>query len=164
MKRTFLFATIASILSINAFADPATITTQDYVDTNFQTKIPAQSANWPKELITTTNTAGVVGTAGIYDTTYTFYDDTLDYYSNAGQYLATMHTLKTALQYITDGGRASVRPGDSKRIPVFSATDSDRFDAMMTTNTWNYQGNVSMDSVIPTLTAVSTGMATKQDK
>ena len=33
MKRTFLFATIASILSINAFADPATITTQDYVDT-----------------------------------------------------------------------------------------------------------------------------------
>ena len=165
MKRTFLFATIASILSINAFADPATITTQDYVDTNFQTKIPAQSANWPKELITTTNTAGVVGTAGIYDTTYTFYDDTLDYYSNAGQYLATMHTLNTALQYITDGSRASALSENAeKRIPVFSASNSDKFNAMITTNTLDYQGIVGTGNVIPTLTAVSTGMATKQDK
>ena len=33
MKRTFLFATIASILSINAYAVSATVTSKDYVDT-----------------------------------------------------------------------------------------------------------------------------------
>lgn len=32
MRRTFLFATIASILSINAFAVSATVTSKDYVD------------------------------------------------------------------------------------------------------------------------------------
>ena len=33
MKRTFLFATIASVLSINAYAVSATVTSKDYVDT-----------------------------------------------------------------------------------------------------------------------------------
>ena len=32
MSKKLLFATIASVLTLNAFADPATITTQDYVD------------------------------------------------------------------------------------------------------------------------------------
>ena len=65
MKRTFLFATIASILSINAFADPATITTQDYVDTADalkQDKIIAHptGAIYPDSVITDTTTDGTV--------------------------------------------------------------------------------------------------------
>ena len=49
MKRTFLFATIASILSINAFAVSKTVTTQGYVDNAVatkQAKIPAQSGDY----------------------------------------------------------------------------------------------------------------------
>ena len=71
MKRTFLFATIASILSINAFADPATITTQDYVDTTVATKqdkisgagtvtIGSGSMSKPTSVVTDTDTDGVV--------------------------------------------------------------------------------------------------------
>ena len=60
MKRTFLFATIASILSINAFADPATITTQDYVDNKFQEKIPAGSFGANNSVVTYDSTTGDV--------------------------------------------------------------------------------------------------------
>ena len=38
MKRTFLFATIASILSINAYAVSSTVTSKDYVDNALETK------------------------------------------------------------------------------------------------------------------------------
>ena len=76
MKRTFLFATIASILSINAFAVSATVTSKDYVDTQDalkQNKIPAAWVNYDENgggesVVTYTDAAGVLGERGICDT------------------------------------------------------------------------------------------------
>ena len=167
MKPALFIGAIASILSIDAFAETttSTIPTQSYVDTNFQTKIPANQSSWADTVITSTNTAGTVGQRNIYDYAYSLYDFTLDYDSNAGQYLTAMNTLQTALQYITDGSQASALSGNAeKAIPVFSNANSDKFNAMITTNTLDYQGAWGSGNVIPTLTAVSSGMATKQDK
>ena len=50
MKRTFLFATIASILSINAYAVSATVTSKDYVDAADATK----QDKLPSKNVTTT--------------------------------------------------------------------------------------------------------------
>ena len=68
MKRTFLFATIASILSINAYAVSATVTSKDYVDTTRQATIPASGTNseTPGDTVVTyTDTAGTIGERGI---------------------------------------------------------------------------------------------------
>ena len=70
MKRTFLFATIASILSINAYAASATVTSKDYVDTTRQATIPASGTNsaTPGDTVVTyTSTAGTIGERGICD-------------------------------------------------------------------------------------------------
>ena len=70
MKRTFLFATIASILSINAYAVSATVTSKDYVDTTRQATIPASGTNalTPGDTVVTyTSTAGTIGERGICD-------------------------------------------------------------------------------------------------
>ena len=70
MKRTFLFATIASILSTGAFAVSATVTSKDYVDTTRQATIPASGTNsaTPGDTVVTyTSTAGTIGERGICD-------------------------------------------------------------------------------------------------
>ena len=70
MKRTFLFATIASILSINAYAVSATVTSKDYVDNTFQTKIPAKSTASEyssASLVEETGTPGSVSERKIFD-------------------------------------------------------------------------------------------------
>ena len=70
MKRTFLFATIASILSINAYAVSSTVTSKDYVDTTRQATIPAFGTNseTPGETVVTyTDTAGTIGERFIFD-------------------------------------------------------------------------------------------------
>ena len=70
MKRTFLFATIASILSINAYAVSTTVTSKDYVDTTRQATIPASGTNasTPGDTVVTyTSTAGTIGERGICD-------------------------------------------------------------------------------------------------
>ena len=70
MKRTFLFATIASILSINAYAVSATVTSKDYVDTTRQATIPASGTNseTPGDTVVTyTDTAGTIGERFIFD-------------------------------------------------------------------------------------------------
>lgn len=167
MNKKLLFGLIGTIVATGAFADPVTITTQDYVDTNFQTKIPAQSGAL-STVITSTNTAGTVGQRSIYDYTYDFYDATLYYDANAGQYLAGMEALNTALKYVTDKSRASSPGGDSNSInelPVFPKnTSKDKFDRIVTTNTLDYTGNFETHNVIPSLMAVNEGMETKQNK
>ena len=70
MSKKLLFAIIAIICTTTAFADSKTITTQDYVDTNFQTKIPATSSDYEwvtKTLVATTDTAGQVEQIGFLD-------------------------------------------------------------------------------------------------
>lgn len=93
MSKKLLFAAIASILTLNAFADSKTITTQGYVDNKFQTKIPATVVDedlvdyWgsdvTKTLVATTDTPGQVGQMGIvalpWDAAQTIFPDYNDY-------------------------------------------------------------------------------------
>ena len=76
MKRTFLFAIIASVLSINAYAVSATVTSKDYVDTQDALKqdlIPEAGVNAEENgggvsVVTYTEDGdGVLGERGIYD-------------------------------------------------------------------------------------------------
>jgi hypothetical protein len=166
MSKKLLFAIIATICTTTAFADTKTVTTQDYVDTNFQTKIPAKSANWPDTVITSTDTAGTVGQRGVYDFTYDFYNDTVETEPDVANYLAGMYAIRTALEYVTDETRAApnLSGNANKALPVFSPSGNDSFSRVITTNTLDYQGAWDTGNVIPTLTAVSSGMANKQDK
>lgn len=165
-KKSILFGTIASVLALNAFADPVTITTQDYVDTNFQTKIPAKQSGWADTVITSTDTAGTVGQRGVYDFTYDFYNDTVEMEPDVANYLAGMYAIRTALEYVTDADRSApnLSGNANKVLPVFSPSGNDSFSRVITTNTLDYQGAWDTGNVIPTLTAVSSGMANKQDK
>ena len=70
MKKYLLFGLIASVLSINAYAVSATVTSKDYVDTTRQATIPAtgtNSATPGDTVVTYTSTAGTIGERGIYD-------------------------------------------------------------------------------------------------
>ena len=166
MKRTFLFATIASILSINAYAVSSTVTSKDYVDNKFQEKIPVKQAGWADTVITPTDTAGTVGQRGIYDYTYDFYNDTVEMEPDVANYLAGMYAIRTALEYVTDADRSApnLSGNSDKVLPVFSPNGNDSFSRVVTTNTLDYQGAWDTGNVIPTLTAVNTGIATKQEK
>ena len=166
IKKSLLLGAIASVLALNAFADPVTITTQDYVDTNFQTKIPAKQSGWADTVITSTDTAGTVGQRGVYDFTYDFYNDTVEMEPDVANYLAGMYAIRTALEYVTDADRSApnLSGNANKVLPVFSPSGNDSFSRVITTNTLDYQGAWDTGNVIPTLTAVSSGMATKQDK
>ncbi len=171
MNKKLLFGLIGAIVATGAFGEATTqtVTTQNYVDTNFQTKIPAKSGNL-STVITSTDTAGTVGQLPIYDYTHEFYDDTLDYDANAGKYLAGMEALNTALQYVTDRTLASSPGGDNdsnsiNALPVFPKnTGGDKFDRIITTNTLNYTGTWGTNNVIPSLMAVNAGMESKQNK
>ena len=97
MKRTFLFAIIASILSINAYAVTSTVTSKDYVDTEVakkQNTIPAAGTNTGTAgtaVVTYTNTAGTVGERGIYDGSGTYNS------TNDANKLATASALNSAI-------------------------------------------------------------------
>ena len=70
MKKYLLFGLIASVLSINAYAVSATVTSKDYVDTTRQATIPASGTNsaTPGDTVVTyTSTAGTIGERGIFD-------------------------------------------------------------------------------------------------
>ena len=170
MKRTFLFATIASILSINAYADPATITTQDYVDTNFQTKIPAGTDG---AIVTYTDSAGTLGARGVYDASYNSYDS----YANNATYgamfkamIPSMEGLSNAIKWMMpangDGYSIKARPSgiNIHFLPEFSDTDG-RWYRIRTANSVDENiGSWSTYNVIPTLAALDSGLETKQNK
>ena len=70
MKKYLSFCVIASVLSINAYAVSATVTSKDYVDTTRQATIPASGTNseTPGDTVVTyTSTAGTIGERGIFD-------------------------------------------------------------------------------------------------
>ena len=166
MKRTFLFATIASILSINAFADPATITTQDYVDTNFQTKIPAGTVN-VGSVVAYTSDAGTVGERGLYNSSYSRYvtqtaNSNYAYYKD---YLPTMNMLNNGLLYLTSGNNGQSPMANatsySHWIPVFSNDNQVAFDHLLTVNSADAMSDYfDASQYIPTMAA----MTEKQNK
>lgn len=72
MSKKLLYAIIATICATTAFADTKTVTTQSYVDNNFQTKIPAKSTklnpsdqSFAPSVVTNGATAGNIGQMGI---------------------------------------------------------------------------------------------------
>ena len=76
-KKSLLFGAIASVLSINAYATSATVTSKDYVDNKFQEKIPVNAVtittkdgtvNVPNALVAYPNdTPGEIGEIGVVD-------------------------------------------------------------------------------------------------
>ena len=111
MKRTFLFATIASILSINAYAVSTTVTSKDYVDTTRQATIPASGTNsaTPGDTVVTyTDTAGTIGERGICDA-----DAQADGDCDNGD-LVTNDLLNDAMDWVD--GTVSGEPGT---VPVY---------------------------------------------
>ena len=112
MKRTFLFAIIASVLSINAYAVSATVTSKDYVDTTRQATIPAARTNYDENgggvsVVTYTEDAGVLGERWICDAELYGDDDcdnnnlvTLDLLQSATDNLPeTTVTYKTCVEW-----------------------------------------------------------------
>ena len=177
MKRTFLFATIASILSINAFADPATITTQDYVDTNFQTKIPAgtisSAGSVGGSIVAYTSDAGTVGERGIYNTAaetagaYGVYlvQSQNSNYAHYKDYLPTMKTLNTGLTYISSStGTSGVAPatsGNQKNRVLVPNDSAVGFNHLLTVNSADaMSASLDASQYIPTMAA----MTEKQNK
>ena len=84
MSKKLLFAAIASILATGAYATSATVTSKDYVDNTFQTKIPAKSTklnpsdqSFAPSVVTNGATAGNIGQMGIV--TLGYLQDTGDY-------------------------------------------------------------------------------------
>ena len=97
MKKYLLFGVIASVLSINAYAVSATVTSKDYVDTTRQATIPATGTNseTPGDTVVTyTSTAGTIGERGIYDGS-NVYDKTTD-----ADKLVTASALDRAVAYL----------------------------------------------------------------
>lgn len=163
MKQALFIGAIASVLTLNAYADPVTITTQDYVDTNFQTKIPAQSG-YASTVITTTDTAGTVGQRGIYGGAYDriLYEEEVEDDPNVRDYLPGMYTLHTALEYISgiSAARAVVNAGNRyNRLLVPTQDDSATFNYMATVNSVN-DVNGAPSQFVPTMAA----MTEKQNK
>ena len=170
MKRTFLFATIASILSINAFADPATITTQDYVDTNFQTKIPAGTDG---AIVTYTDSAGTLGAREVYNSNYTLYaaaENSATYGAMFKVMIPSMEGLSSAIKWVLPangvGGSVKNMPSGERIhfLPEFSDTDGKLYRLRTVNSVDEDISSWNTYNVIPTLAALDSGLDTKQDK
>ena len=99
MKKYLLFGVIASVLSINAYAVSATVTSKDYVDTTRQATIPASGTNasTPGDTVVTyTSTAGTIGERGICDAE-TYYDGNCGYTN-----LVTTDVIGSVLDYVDE--------------------------------------------------------------
>ena len=185
MKHTFLFATIASILSINAFADPATITTQDYVDNKFQEKIPAGSFGANNSVVTYDSTTGdVQERLIIHPTSDSWWDETrIKAYTATGSLMdngiktfalwalnATDEQYENALlpaKYIDFGFKnkqAVITPGTTGSVAIFNGTAGGNGSANFTERAI-YDGSTTYDSTTDTDKLVTAGVVdSKQDK
>ena len=125
MKRTFLFAAIASILSINAYAVSATVTSKDYVDTEVakkQNTIPAAGTNTGTAgtaVVTYTNTAGTVGERGIYDGSGTYNS------TNDANKLATASALNSAINNLPTIETSKLTCYDSPDCTLWTVADQE---------------------------------------
>ena len=106
MKHTFLFATIASILSINAYAVSTTVTSKDYVDTQDalkQNKIGVTINTFGNgSVVETTDEEGVVTQRGIFDISEDDDVDQSDRLITAGQVDTMFHSYADCVAFIDD--------------------------------------------------------------
>ncbi len=179
MIKKLLFAVVIAAVAGNAYADTTTqtVTTQNYVDTNFQTKIPAKT-NSLDYVITATDTAGVTAQRALYDegresgyNDYNYIIDTFPEYADAvkGQ-VPTMNGLTGVMKWMIPAngvGNVVKNAPSGERIhylPEFSDT-AGRLYRIRTVNSMEENiGNWQRYNVIPTLAALDSGMETKQDK
>ena len=166
MIKKLLFAMAIAAVAGNAYAETTTqtVTTQNYVDTNFQTKIPAKT-NSLDAVVIATDTAGVTGERGIWGYGYDFYGEGNDYMQDYEGTLTTLEDVRTALKYITTDNTSAIQDPDAIRmIPVFSGNDRVKFWKMITTNSLDNLPWSSTYNIIPSVMAVNSGLDSKQDK
>ena len=175
MNKKILFGLIGAIFATGAFGEATTqtVTTQNYVDTNFQTKIPAKSVTWSygnntntvPSVITATDTAGMVDQRGIYNYEYEYYADLLQLDPNIEHYLPEMGTLNGALEYISDdwgaGHLAAANSGAEKHWILVPDNSKVGFKHIVTVNSVDYLGTtLDPTQAVPTMKA----MEEKQNK
>ena len=154
-----------AIVATGAFGEATTqtVTTKNYVDTNFQTKIPAKSGDL-NTVITSTDTAGTVGQLPIYDYEYEFYADELQLDPNIEHYLPEMGTLNGALEYISDdwgaGHLAAANSGAGKHWILVPDNSKVGFKHIVTVNSIDYLTTLDPTQAVPTMKA----MEEKQNK
>lgn len=185
-KKSLLFGAIASVLTLNAFAETttSTIPTQSYVDTNFQTKIPAGSFGANKSVVTYDANSGdvqerlILYPAGsmneanilnILGSGHLFEDSAVSriYKRALG---ATDEQYENALlpgKYIDNiFGRKQnkITPGTTGSVAIFNGENSGNGGAQFTERAI-YDGSTTYDSTTDTDKLVTAGVVeTKQNK
>jgi hypothetical protein len=170
IKKSFLFGVIASVLSINAYAVSATVTSKDYVDTNFQTKIPSGTDG---TIVTYTDTAGTLGERGVYSSNYAMYASTENNATYGPIYKAkipSMEGLSNAIKWVLPangvGGSVKNMPSGERIhfLPEFSDTNGKLYRLRTVNSVDEDIASWNTYNVIPTLAALDSGLETKQDK
>ncbi len=152
MSKKLLFAIIATICTTTAFADSKTITTQDYVDTNFQTKIPATSSDleWvTKTLVATTDTAGQVEQIGVYSSDLEDYGgssylpqynldiNSFNMINNVIPTYASTYMDKEQLRLDMYGNMQIRIPRSGEIVYEYGVGDNGPYTSSLTMTTWN---------------------------
>ncbi len=177
IKKLLLLGAVASIITINSVFADTTVTTQNYVDTNFQTKIPA---NTNGNIVTYTDTAGTLGVRGVWDngseTAYNGYNSVIETYPEYADatkgMVPTMNGLTGVMKWMMPANgngfviknRPSGAGAQIHYLPEFADT-SGRWYRIRTVNSVDESlGNWQRYDVIPTLAALDSGLEAKQDK
>ncbi len=187
MKQALFIGAIASVLTLNAFAETttSTIPTQSYVDTNFQTKIPAGSFGANNSVVTYDANSGSVQERLVLHPMGDIDDGVLkgdfargDFFDDGGSawYLSelvgatTEQQLKDAIvpaEYIVHGFKYkqyAITPGTTGSVPIFNGADSrggSRFTEKAISNSATYNnGTLTNGDNIASISAVET----KQNK
>ena len=181
-KKLFLLGAIASIIVINSVFGDTTVTTKDYVDTNFQTKIPAGSFGENNSVVTYGANAGDVEERFIldYGSDQTHEANIKNYMANGNVTLSsdfvmqmvlnkTEEQLKNSLvpaKYIEYGLNAKqyrITPGTTGSVAIFNGADS-RGGSQFTERAI-YDGSTTYDSTTDADKLITAGAVdNKQNK
>ncbi len=177
MSKKLLFAMAIAAVAGNGdvYKRQQTVTTQNYVDTNFQTKIPAAGTNAAtlgNTIVTYTDNAGTIGERQFFTSSYNAYVPMSENptYSYVKDRVPTMNSLNDALKWsipangIGNGVKNAPSGERVHYLPEFSDT-AGRLYRIRTVNSMDESiGSLQRYNVIPTLAALDSGMETKQDK
>lgn len=177
MKTNLLITTVISILtSTIAYADTKTVTTKNYVDDNFQTKIPAGSDGANGSVVTYGSTAGDVQERLILDNSqyatsiqiaFANSSATLDNIARilrkTGEELNNSVVPAKYIMYGLNAKQYAITPGTTGSVAIFNGADS-RGGAAFTERAI-YDGSTTYDSTTDTDKLVTAGVVdSKQDK
>ncbi len=176
---------IASIIAINSVFADTTITTKDYVDTNFQTKIPAGSFGENNSVVTYGANAGDTQERLILHPTTTINDDSLGNFLLNGKLFddhviirlfkqqlgATDEQYDDALlpaKYINRGLGAKqykITPGTTGSVVTYNGTDTNRNGGALFSERAIYDGSTTYDSTTDANKLITAGAVdNKQNK